>query len=92
MARLHRIAELTERTVSDPEPIDAKAFDAKAFDTTAFASLMAAALDLPLTPEYAPAVEANLAVAFRLAPLFLDFPLPDDAEPAPVFSAMGDRA
>jgi Protein of unknown function (DUF4089) len=59
----------------------------KSFDPAAYAKLMADALDLPLTPDYAPAVEANLAVAFRLAPLFLDFPLPDDAEPAPVFKA-----
>jgi Protein of unknown function (DUF4089) len=59
----------------------------KPFDPATYAKLMADALDLPLTPEYMPAVEANLAVAFRLAPLFLDFPLPDDAEPAPVFRA-----
>ena len=59
----------------------------KIFDPAAYAKQMADALNLPLTPEYAPAVEANLAVAFRLAPLFLDFPLPDDAEPAPVFMA-----
>jgi Protein of unknown function (DUF4089) len=59
----------------------------KPFDPAAYARLMADALDLPFTPQYAPAVEANLAVAFRLAPLFLDFPLPDDAEPAPVFRA-----
>jgi hypothetical protein len=63
--------------------------DPKTFDARAYAAQMAEALDLPLTPEYAPAVEENLAVAFRLAPLFLDFPLPDDAEPAPVFVAGG---
>jgi Protein of unknown function (DUF4089) len=57
------------------------------FDPAAYARMMADALDLPLTPDFAPAVEANLAVAHRLAPLFLDFPLPDDAEPAPVFKA-----
>ncbi len=57
------------------------------FDPGAYAKAMADALGLPLLPDYAPAVEANLAVAFRLAPLFLDFPLADDAEPAPVFQA-----
>jgi hypothetical protein len=56
-------------------------------DVKAYAEAMAKALDLPLPPEYAPQVEANLAVAFRLAPLFLEFPLPDEAEPAPVFVA-----
>jgi hypothetical protein len=59
--------------------------EGKPFDPAAYARHMAEALDLPLTPDYMPAVVANLAVAFRLAPLFLDFPLPDDAEPAPVF-------
>jgi hypothetical protein len=53
---------------------------------------MAQALGLPLTPEYAPQVEANLALAFRLVQLVLDFPLPDEAEPAPVFSAEGHGA
>jgi hypothetical protein len=62
--------------------------DQKSVDVSAFAKAMAAALDLPLTDEYAPQVEANLVVAFRLAPLFLDMPLPDDTEPAPVFSAV----
>jgi hypothetical protein len=57
------------------------------FDPATYARAMAEALHLPLPPEYAPQVETNLAIAFRLAPLFLDFPLPDDAEPAPVFSA-----
>jgi hypothetical protein len=61
--------------------------DLKTFDARAYAAQMAQALDLPLTPDYAPALEENLAVAFRLATLFLDFPLPDDAEPAPVFVA-----
>jgi hypothetical protein len=61
------------------------------FDPAAYARAMADALKLPLTPDYAPQVEANLAVAFRLAPLFLDFPLPDDAEPAPVFAAGNDQ-
>jgi hypothetical protein len=57
------------------------------FDPAAYARAMAETLHLPLTPAYAPQVEANLAVAFRLAPLFLSFPLPDDAEPAPIFTA-----
>jgi hypothetical protein len=57
------------------------------FDPAAYAMLMADVLNLPLASDYAPAVEASLAVAFRLAPLFLDFPLSDDAELAPVFKA-----
>jgi hypothetical protein len=47
----------------------------------------ARALDLSLAPEWRGTVKANLAVTFALAELFANFPLPDEAEPAPVFSA-----
>lgn len=47
----------------------------------------ARALNLAVAPEWRGAVKANLAVTFALAELFVDFPLPDEAEPAPVFSA-----
>ena len=47
----------------------------------------ARALDLTVAREWRGAVKANLAVTFALAELFADFPLPDEAEPAPVFSA-----
>jgi hypothetical protein len=47
----------------------------------------ARALDLAIAPEWRGAVKANLAVTFAFAELFVDFPLPDEAEPAPVFSA-----
>lgn len=60
--------------------------DPKAFDPRAYAEHMAGVLGLPLTPEYAPQVEANLATAFRMARDFLDFPLPDETEAAPVFT------
>ena len=66
--------------------------DASNVDAKAYADTMAQALGLPLTAEYAPQVEANLAVAFRLVQLVLDFPLPDEAEPAPVFAAQGNQA
>ena len=66
--------------------------DATKLDVKAYADTMAKALGLPLTAEYAPQVEANLGVAFRLVQLVLDFPLPDEAEPAPVFAAQGGDA
>jgi hypothetical protein len=47
----------------------------------------ARALDLTVAPQWRGAVKANLAVTFALAELFADFPLPDEAAPAPVFSA-----
>jgi len=61
--------------------------DATSLDVKAYAETMAEALSLPLTPEYAPQVEANIALAFRLVQLVLDFPLHDETEPAPVFTA-----
>jgi Protein of unknown function (DUF4089) len=45
------------------------------------------ALNLPLEPAWKGAIKANLDVTLRLAAVFADFPLPDDAEPAPVFVA-----
>jgi phage gp29-like protein len=53
----------------------------------AFVDAAARALDLPIDPAWKGAVKANLAVTLALAASFADFPLPDDAEPAPVFAA-----
>ena len=47
----------------------------------------AAALGIKIEPEWRDAVRGNLAVTFRLGALVLEFPLPDEAEPAPVFTA-----
>jgi phage gp29-like protein len=47
----------------------------------------ARALHLQLEPAWQGAVKANLKVTLAFADLFADFPLPDDAEPAPVFTA-----
>jgi hypothetical protein len=52
-----------------------------------FVDASAHALDLKIEPAWRGAVKANLATTFALAALFADFPLPDDAEPAPIFSA-----
>ena len=52
-----------------------------------FIDAAATALDLRLDPSWKGAVKANLDVTLRLARTFADFPLPDDAEPAPVFVA-----
>ena len=52
-----------------------------------FVDAAAHALDLKLEPAWKSAVKTNLEVTLALAALFADFPLPDDAEPAPVFSA-----
>ena len=47
----------------------------------------AAALDLPLAPEWQTAIKANLAVTLKHANLVAEFALPDEAEPAPIFKA-----
>jgi Protein of unknown function (DUF4089) len=52
-----------------------------------FIDAAAQALALPVEPAWKPAVRFNLEVTLRAAGLFADFPLPDDAEPAPVFAA-----
>jgi hypothetical protein len=42
-------------------------------------------LGIPIEPAWKPAIEANLAVTLRLAALVDEFPLPDEADPAPVY-------
>jgi 1-carboxybiuret hydrolase subunit AtzG-like len=53
----------------------------------AFIDAAAQALQLPLEPEWKPAVKTNLDVTLKHAAAVTEFPLPDDAEPAPVFRA-----
>ncbi len=53
----------------------------------AYIDAAARVLDLPIAPEWRPAVKANLQVTLRLAALFCELELPDEAEPAPVFEA-----
>jgi len=55
--------------------------------TEDFIEAAAALLAMPLQEGWKPAVRANLEVTLRLAKLVDDFPLPDDAEPAPIFRA-----
>jgi hypothetical protein len=42
-------------------------------------------LELPLPKAWRDSVIGNLQTTLRLAASFADFPLPDEAEPAPVF-------
>jgi hypothetical protein len=53
----------------------------------AFMDASAVALELTIAPEWRAAVRANLAVTFRMGALVAEFALPDEAEPAPVFTA-----
>jgi hypothetical protein len=55
--------------------------------TQAWIMSSAAMLGLPIESAWLPAICANVEVTFRLATLVDEFPLPDEAEPAPVFEA-----
>lgn len=48
---------------------------------------VAAALALPVDEAWRPAVKANLEASLRLARMVDEFALPDEAEPANVFTA-----
>lgn len=48
---------------------------------------VATALALSVEEAWRPAVRANLEVSLRLAKLVDEFPLPDETEPASIFSA-----
>ena len=45
------------------------------------------ALALPVEDSWRPAVRANLEVSLRLGRMVDEFPLPDETEPASVYSA-----
>jgi hypothetical protein len=53
----------------------------------AYIEAVATALALPVEEAWKPAVKANLKVSLRLARLVDEFVLPDDTEPANVFTA-----
>ena len=48
---------------------------------------VATALALPVEEAWRPAVRANLEVSLRMARLVDEFPLPDETEPASIYSA-----
>jgi 1-carboxybiuret hydrolase subunit AtzG-like len=59
-------------------------------DSTSLDAYVAAAarvLELPIDPAWQPAVRANLELTLRLAAVVAAFPLPDEADAAPVFEA-----
>jgi hypothetical protein len=50
-----------------------------------FIEAAARMLSLPIEPEWKPAIRANLEMTLKHAGLVDEFPLPNEAEPAPVF-------
>ena len=53
----------------------------------AWIDAMEPVLGVSVPPEYRPGVRLNLSIAARFAEMIEDFPLPDETDPAPVFSA-----
>jgi hypothetical protein len=72
-----------KRSPKRQAPIPAKTADA--IDRIVDAS--AQALGLNIEPVWHGGVKFNLQLILRFASLFDEFPLPDDAEPAPIFHA-----
>ncbi|HIK28373.1 MAG: DUF4089 domain-containing protein [Oscillatoriaceae bacterium SKW80] len=57
----------------------------KKVELTEYVETMAILMKLPLTPEYSQGVVENFARIEALAKLFLEFPLPEEIEAAPIF-------
>jgi hypothetical protein len=57
------------------------------FPLDGFVEAAARVLALPVEPEWRAAIKANLEVNLRLAAFVAEFALPDETEPAPVFTA-----
>lgn len=54
-------------------------------DIESYVERAAALIALPLAPEHKPGVIANLGRTAAISKLVIDFPLPDDIEPGPVW-------
>ena len=60
--------------------------DERSFDSDAYIAVAAALIGLPLDPEHQCGVALNLRRIAEMAALVMEFPLPDEAEPAPIFT------
>jgi len=54
-------------------------------DAEAYVMAAAAAIDLPIPPEYLAGTVLNFERSAALAKQLMDFPLPPETEPAPVY-------
>jgi hypothetical protein len=59
--------------------------DEPSFAADAYVDAAAALIGLPLDPAHRPGVVLNLARIAQMAALVMEFSLPDETEPAPVF-------
>ena len=58
----------------------------QAFDAEAYVDAAAALIGLPLDPAHRPGVVLNLERIAAMAALVMEFPLPEETEPAPVYT------
>jgi hypothetical protein len=56
------------------------------FDAEAYVDAAAALIGLPLDPAHRPGVVLNLERVAAMAALVMEFPLPEETEPAPVYT------
>jgi 1-carboxybiuret hydrolase subunit AtzG-like protein len=56
-------------------------------DLDAYIDAGTALLGIAVQPEWRPAIRLHLGISFNLGQLVLNFPLLDEADPAPVFAA-----
>jgi len=59
----------------------------KPFDAEAYVDAAAALTGMPIAAEHRPGVVVNMERIAAMAKLVMDFPLPDEVEPGPVFRA-----
>jgi hypothetical protein len=57
----------------------------RAFDAEAYVDAAAPLVGLTIDPAHRPGVVLNIQRIAAMAALVMDFPLPDESEPAPVF-------
>jgi hypothetical protein len=92
-AAARRTPNKTSRTINKPvgaarKPQSVRRRAASRADPRVdFIDAAARVLGLAIEPSWKPAIKANLEATLRLAASFTDFPLPDEAEPAPIFAA-----
>jgi hypothetical protein len=55
------------------------------FDAAAYVDATAALIGLPIDPAHRPGVILNMERIAEMAAMVMEFPLPDEVEPAPVF-------
>jgi hypothetical protein len=57
-----------------------------AFDAEAYVDAAAKLIGLPIDPAHRPGVILNLERIAQMAALVMEFPLPEETEPAPVYT------